>query len=377
VATGATERSRIYWGTWNALLRQVDQARASVLARRKQGLPAEWRRPRWDSPLTITADRGGFRVVNRGKPWWTIETRLANGWAKFSAKCGNWHAITDDAALRTLKLTRRKNGHWWEHSVSIAVDGMPEAEHAGTGLVALDWGHREHGHPGALRGMRVFTWLGDDGMNGEILLPRECREQKDREDEIRAQLDSAFAARKKTLSLKARTRQSYRRQLMRAGVRTEDELRWLTWEMRYERRAAKARKRWQNIRRETYLQAIRDLRTAYGTFAIEDETIAGKTGRGGHRRTAIEEQTAHRKRSNRELSARYEFLQLCERSGAAILPVTSRNSTRECPQCGQLHENGPELYRVCPKTGIVDDKDEAACETILARARAALAKRVA
>src|SRR5262245_6465276 len=66
---------RIYWGTWNALLRSVDQARKSVLQRRKQGLPAEWRRPRWSDDGTLTAD-SGFRVVDREGLWWTIEMRL-------------------------------------------------------------------------------------------------------------------------------------------------------------------------------------------------------------------------------------------------------------------------------------------------------------
>jgi hypothetical protein len=379
VAQGATERSRIYWGTWNHLLKSVDQARKAVLRRRKEGLPAEWRRPRWDAPCTIAADRGGFRIDERGRPWWVISTRVSDGWVTMRAKFGRRGRppIADEVQPRTLQLTLRKSpGRGWVYSVSMAVESDPP-EHAGKGLVSLDWGHREHGHPNEHKGIRVFTWLGDDGMNGEILLPIECRKLLDDIDATKTRMDLAFNARRQTLTLKDRNRHRYRSRLMRAGVRGEEEQRWLTWEARYERRLARMRRRIVNLRKETYIKEIRSLRALYSTFAIEDETIAGRTGRGGHRRTDVEEQTRHRKRQNRELSARYEFLQILERSGATILPVISRKSTRECQQCGNEHENGPELYRVCPVTGIVDDKDEAACETILKRAKEALAKQVA
>jgi len=369
VADGARGRSRIYWGTWNSLLKSVDQARKSVLQARKAGLPANWRRPQWNDPSTIAADAGGFRVLERGRPWWALETRLCDGWVRFRAKCGNWHSIPESAKLRTLKLTRRKNGCGWSYSVSIAVAGMPEPAHAGDGVVALDWGYREHGHPHERDGLRVFTWRGEDGAIGEILLPSECRAAKDREQQLQARIDAIWNARCASMKLPERNRHSYRSRLMRSGVRTAEEQRWLNWETRYERRRAAARKRWQNLRSETYLQAVHALRRRYDMFAVENETIVG------HRRTDKDEQTRHRKRQNRELSARYEFLQICERSGATILPVPSRNSTRECPHCGGLHENGPELYRACPATGVVDDKDEIACVTILARAKAALANR--
>lgn len=382
---GATERSRVYWGTWNALLASVDQARKSVLKRRKEGLPAEWRRPRWDDPVTIAADAGGFRILDKGgvkrvakrgaevgDPWWTVETRVRDGWVRFRAKFGNWHELPTGAELRTLKLTRRRGpGRGWEYSVSSSVAGMLEASHPGTGTVALDWGHREHGHPTEHMGIRVFTWRGDDGQTGEILLPRECRNLASEVDELKARVDATFNARKATLRIPERNRHGYRSRLLRAGARTSEEQNWLAWETRYERRMARARARIDNLRRETYTQAIRRLRQRYRVFALEDETIVG------HRKLDLEEQTRHRKRQNRELSARYEFKQLCERSGAEVLPVTARNSTRECVHCGQLHENGPELYRVCPVTGLAGDKDAMACITILARAQEALAKRAA
>src|SRR5690606_9965101 len=129
---------RVYWGTWNALLASVDAARKAVIKQRKAGVAASWKRPRWDDPCTIAADAGGFRIVERGKPWWVVEMRLLEGWVRFRAKLGNWHDLPEGAKLKTCKLTRRKNGRGWEYSVSIAVDGMPDPreQFASRGMVA-------------------------------------------------------------------------------------------------------------------------------------------------------------------------------------------------------------------------------------------------
>jgi hypothetical protein len=393
VAEGATERSRVYWGTWNFLLKSVDRARKSVLEARKSGMPAEWRRPKRDDRNSIAADAGGFRIVDRGggtvtaksgatvgNPWWTVEMRLASGWVRFRAKFANWHELPADAKLKTCTLTRDDR----DFSVSITVAGMPD-EHTysvgpapnaagkrelldGQGLVALDWGHREHGHPNERDGLRVFVWVGEDGRSGEILLPKECRDLLDEVDAMKSLIDEAFNARKTSMRLPDRNRYGYRNRLLRSGVLSQEEAHWLTWESRYERRISSARDRIVNLRKETYLQAIRGLRRDYGKFAIEDETIRG------HRKSAKEDQTLHRKRQNRELSARYEFVQLCERLGATMIAVPARNSTRECPWCGELHENTADLLMVCPSTGRATDKDYQAGITILRRGEEALAK---
>lgn len=363
---------RIYWGTWNALLASVDAARKAVIQQRKAGVAASWKRPRWDDPCTIAADAGGFRIVERGKPWWVVEMRLLDGWVRFRAKLGNWHALPEGAKLKTCKLTRRKNGRGWEYSVSIAVDGMPDPreQFASRGMVALDWGHREHGHDGARDGLRVFTWLGDDGQSGEVLLPRECRDLLDQIHATQSRIDQAFDARKRSMGLAERNRHTYRSRLMRSGVRTGEERRWIDWETRYERRLSRMRDRIQDLRKETYLRAVRDLRSRYRYFAIEDERVSGRSGL---RRQAQEDKVLRRKRQNRELSARYEFVQMIERLGGEQITVSARNSTRECPECGELAENTPDLLVACPGCGVIRDKDFGAARVILRRAQEALA----
>lgn len=395
----ATERSRIYWGTWNAIVGSVDQARAAVLKARREGMPAEWRRPRWSDTGSLHADGGGFRIVRRGgesfrgkggamvnDPWLEVKIRLYGGWARVRAKLGSWHTIPEVAKLKTCKLTRRHVAGRWHYSVSIVFDGMPdELTYAvgsvpdvrglngiqgrrelldGQGVVALDWGHREHGHPGAALGIRAFTWRGDDGLTGEILLPAECRKLLDEINAMKSRVDETFGAR----GLPDRNRHTYRRRLMRQGVRTEEESLWIAWEKRYEKRMARARRRVQNLREQTYLCAVRELRTRYRVFVTEDEP--GKH----HRKLDRDQQTKHRKRENRDLVARYEFLTICERLGGVVLPVTSRNTTRHFECCGVLAENNSDLLMACPSCGRIVDKDYHATEEILRRGKKALAE---
>jgi hypothetical protein len=395
VGDEATERSRIYWGTWNALVKSVDQARAAVLNARRDGMPAEWHRPKWRDTSSLHAD-SGFRVVRRGgdpfrgkggdvvnDQWWEVEIRLHSGWVRVRAKIGTWHELPESARLKACKLTRRNVAGRWRYSLSIVIDGMPEeltyAVGAtpnqrgrrelldGQGLVALDWGHREHGHPGATQGIRAFTWRGDDGMTGEILLPTECRRLLDDIASMKSRVDTVFGKR----GVADRNRHTYRRRLMRQGVRTDEESLWLRWEHRYEQRMARARRRISALREQTYLSALRDLRIRYSYFAIEDEP-------GNHHRNLdTAEQTRHRKRENRDLVARYEFITICERLGGILVPVTARNTTRNFECCGVLAENTPELLMACPSCGRVVDKDHHATEEILRRGKAAIAEREA
>jgi len=368
---------RIYWGTWNSLCERVDAARQAVLKRRKQGLPAEWRRPRWDQSNTIAAPAAGFRIVEQGPLWWTAEMRLGTGdgneaeWVRFRFKGGNWHKLGPEAKLVACELTRRRDGMRWNYSVSITVDGVTKASApaATTRCVAFDWGHREHGHDRAREGIRAFVWVGDDGRSGEVLIPRECREAQDEIDALKSRVDTAFLARKQSLELLDHTRYSYRRRLTRSGCCTREESAWLRWEQRYERRIQKRRKRIDNLREETYLRTVQELRSHYAFFGFEDESGQGL------RRKQADDQMARRKRANRDLATRFEFVSLCERFGAEVVTVPARNTTRECPSCGHVGENGPELVTVCQACGTARDKDFGAAMVILKRMQQALANR--
>jgi len=372
-------KRRCYWGTWNALLRSVDQARSDVLTQRKKGLPADWQRPRFGDAQSLSAESGGFRIVERGKLWWVIDLRIGTAtgknaeWVRVRAKCGNWHHIPEGASITTAQLTRRKDGQRWSYSLSLTVDGAQKSarEVSNTGLVSFDWGHREHGHGRAKEGIRAFVWIGDDGQQGEVILPAECRRCLDEIDALKSRMDQAFDARRESMGLREKNRHTYRRRLLRSGVQTDEEGQWLTWEMRYERRVGRLRKRWQNLRKETYVQAVRALRSRYAQFAFESESNASL------KRQQKDEQMLRRARANRDLTARYEFVSLCERFGAEIVPVSARNTTKECPSCGHLGDNTAELVTVCPACGTARDKDFGAAKVIFRRAEGALAKHAA
>jgi hypothetical protein len=331
--------------------------------------------------------RSGFRIVERGPLWWVVELRIGakkrneSEWVRLRAKCGNWHTIPETATIEAVLLTRRRDGDRWAYSLNLVVRGVKKrfAEtFASTRTVALDWGHREHGHDRAGEGIRAFTWRGDDGATGEVLLPRACREMADAIAQLKSRLDERWNARKQALHLPDRNRHAYRARLQRAGVRTEEEAQWLRWEMRYERRIMACRKRSEQLRRETYLRAVQELRKRYAVFAIEDQPIHDAVRDGPSiRKRQTEEMRRHRQRENRDMTARYEFVSICERYGATLIRVSARNTTSECPDCGQLAETEAELTIVCPGCGRARDRDHGAARIILRRAQEALANAAA
>ena len=368
---------RCFISSYNALCRIVDQARSAVLAERKAGRPAEWRRPRQSDPTaTLHWEPGSWEIVDMGPVWWTI--RLAVGYSDrqtkadhvtVRAKCGTWHDTTG-REFATAKLTRIRDGRGYRYSLSLCVD-VAAAPLPGDGVVGLDWGHREHGHPEQDEGIRAWSWHGDDGRSGVVILPAEIREQLDRVHELQSRIDTVWDARRRELQLPERSRQGYRTRLLREGAPTAEEAAWLDWETRYERRAQRSRQRVQALRRETYLRAVRELRQRYRVFAVEDQP-----GR-AHRDLDTEEQTRRRKRENRDVVARYEFLSICERLGADVIPVPARDTTRECPDCGHLAERTSDLTIACVSCGRVRDRDAGAARVILRRGIEALANRAA
>lgn len=365
---------RCFYHTWNQLCKSVDQARSAVLQQRKKGLPAQIRRPRYQDSQTLVVDKPGpYKIVERGSLWWTIEMRLFdNQWVRFKTKIGNWHPVSDSATFKTLQLVRRKDGNGWSYSVSLLIDGVEKrSRYKETGVVALDWGHREHAHDNQNIGMRVFYWRGEDGREGEILLPKKCRTLTDKINVLKSRADTLFDTRKAAQGITSRNRYSYRGALRKLQVLTKDQSDWIRWETRIERQISACRKRIDNIRNQTYMTAVQELRKHYKTFVLEDETIVG------HRKLDTDEMTRRRKRQNRELSARYQFKTICERLGATLVEVSAYNSTRECPDpgCdGLLEKNGPELLVACPVCGTIRDKDQGAAIVILRRGKEALLK---
>lgn len=353
---------RCYWGSFNAARASRDLALKSVIKRRAQGLPADLRRPRWSDPGRIVAKAGGFEILDRGtpdlpeqkpSPWWTLRIRLFEGWATFRAKLGNCHALPDDAVIKEACLCRVRDGNRWQYSVSVTVDATwPTQRQLGNGIVGIDTGHRVMGDE-----LRAFVWYGSDGHSGEVRLPTQCAKNLETARKILSDMDLAFDK----LGVKDRNRHSYRKRLLRQGVRTAAESEWLAWEVERERRCSSLRRTARNLREETYTRAIQDLRTRYSRMGVD---VVGK----GVQQKQTEAMARHSTRQHRDLVAAYSIKQLCERFGIEDLAVTARNSTAECPQCGHIRKTKEDLWLRCDSCGLTADQDHGAAYVLMCRA---------
>lgn len=354
---------RCFHGTFMAQVRAVQSSRRSVLKARVSGKPARISRRIESEQLSsqsckadaLVAD--GFRVVERAPLWWTMKLRVGReqNWVTFRAKCGNWHTIPDGARIVGATLNRKRDGMRYRYSVSLTIRAEWPERNIGQGVVALDWGCRER-HDG---GILAFTW-NDGNRSGRVFLPPEIRGLVDRKNEILSRLDSAFNAR----STGRRNRHSYRKELLRLGVMSNEQREWLDYETRKNRQVASINRRIDNLRKETYTREIQELAKSNHTFVFEKLSNMRALDKEG--------ESARRKRQNRELTSKYMFEQLCERFGGAVEHVSARNSSRECPKCGKIGKKSSDVMLACESCGHVRDRDEGAAEVLRNRALANL-----
>lgn len=366
---GAAEGPRCYWASFNAQKVAVKQALKAVLAARKAGQSAQLRRPRWSDPgrISAQASAGGFEILEvndvPGNPWWTMRMRIADGkWVTFRSPMSHRQKIPEGGSIRVVELCRKRDGNRWAYYVCLTVDAAWEKfECATDGCVGIDTGHRERGHDNEENGLRAFTWYGNDGHQGEVLLPLECRRLLTRAHTLQSMLDKKFEALPEdTPKVGARNRHIYRKRLLALGVRTEAQHYWLKDETWTERQIMRCRKRIQNLRTHTYREAIRKLAHHYQYFAID---VVGKDVQ----QLQMNEETRHRVRQNRDMVAAYSIKTTCERFGLIDTKVSNKNSTKECPQCGHVAKSGPEILLSCPSCKLTRDQDFGAAYVMMKR----------
>jgi transposase len=194
-----------------------------------------------------------------------------------------------------------------------------------------------------------------------VLLPNECIELNELSKSLQAEVDTKF----NSLSAAFRNREVYRRHLWRSGVRTEAQQEWLRWENIQNTRIAKAKRRMQTIRDNYYQTVARDLRRRYNSMAID---VVGKSVQ----RLQTDLMIGAEVRQRRNMVAAYKFKQILVSKGIRDLGASSKDSTRECTSCGQMHEVGIELMQRCPVTGYDYDQDVNAAAVMLHRAQQVL-----
>lgn len=345
-----------HWSTWNAVVASVDQAVAAVIKERTKGLPADLRRPKFHEGGLLTLAPGAFRVTFRpdGKCV-DLDVRVHGGWVTLATSGrSKLPTLPKDADIRTVQVARRKGGLRWQYTVSITIAATWETSPVGTHIVGIDTGHRQM-EDGTVR---ALAWYGSDGQRGEVRLPQQVLAAADRACELQSKADVAY----RELQLPHRNRASYLKFLLRRiGPLTKEEQEWVGCQHHHLRAVEHARKRAINLRKEVYRQAVAGLRTRYGAMGID---VVGKSVQ----QVQTDEMVRHSVRRARGLVAAYSFKLLCEQSGIVDLKATARNSTRECPLCGQLHDNTKDLMILCPVKNVRHDQDYSAAYTMMARA---------
>lgn len=354
---------RCHWSTWNAVVASVDQAVAMVIKTRTAGQPAELRRPRFRDGGSITLAPGSFKVKFRpdGKCI-DLEVRVFEGWVSFRTTArGRLPKLPQDKDLRSVVIRRRlAGGTSWQYTVSVTIEGSWERPAPGPDVVGIDTGHRQMSDGR----IRALVWYGSDGRSGELRLPERVVQAADRARELQAKADLAFTE----LGLPFRNRAVYLKHLTRRiGPMTKQEQEWVGCQYHTIREIERARKRAMTIRKEAYTQAARELRTRYRAMGID---VVGKSVQ------QVQTDAMVRKavRRARNLVAAYQFKALCEQAGIKDVKPTARNSTRECPLCGQLHDNSKDLMILCPVRNVRHDQDYSAAYTMMARAVVAARK---
>lgn len=368
---------RCHYDSFTAAKNSIQQAKKKILQIRKEGRSAKFNRPRWSDRQSLTwqvsgGEKNQKKVLDgyvagisivRDNLWWSITVPIGskkfgnNNSVTFRIKGGNWHQIPEDAKVSIIQLTKIRVGNSWKYTASITIDGSFEKKELATaGSIGIDWGHRE-----ISKTIRAFTWTDQDGKSDEIILPEKVREFLDLKDQIKSDLDKAFLVRKAAKQLQFRNRFQYRNYLLRLGVRTEEEVDWLTWEIKQDRRVTRLNQKINNIRNDLYTKKVLELRKKYSTFFVEN--ISGEK----FRELGKDQMSLHRSRQNRDVVARYKFNAIAKHYDANIVEVAAKNSTRECPDCGTLADPTKEIMILCLGCGNIRDRDHGASKVILRR----------
>jgi hypothetical protein len=199
----------IAWGTRGAIETAVKSTR--------RGAPPRFRSWRGDSKLAVQVQKGitsaealacedlRVRVEAHPEGVWVPGSRrpqklgTAILWFRVGsegrqprwAKIPFWlhRPLPEDARVKWVYLIRRRIGLHDRWLVQFVVDLATErAKGLGTGTVSIDIGWRVR--PG--RRLRVAVWRGEDGREGELVLPKGWIDERKKCDDLRSIRDVAF-----------------------------------------------------------------------------------------------------------------------------------------------------------------------------------------
>lgn len=193
----ARAQTEAYWGSYLA----VEQS----MAKAGQGPPPRYHRWTGEGRLAVQLQNGltmadmfagqdrRFRLISTKGQDYTAYLRIGSDgqepvWARINIRMHR--KPPNDALLKWVYLIRRREGtrtRWWLQLVLSRKNDWPQSEAATSGRVAVDMNFRL-----VKDGMRVAYWVGEDGLEGQLVIPTDWVQRWQKPKDLRSTRDQHF-----------------------------------------------------------------------------------------------------------------------------------------------------------------------------------------
>lgn len=294
--------------------------------------------------------------------------------------------IPDDAQIKWVKLVRKRTAQkdQWSFHLTLERESWEKGDAAKSGRVGVDIGWRL-----VKDGLRVAYWVGDDGQEGSLVIPRRELHRYGIPSEIRQDRDERFDAMRdftaewidsqsdlpdEVIEAAAHIRQwkAHGKLGRLAGVVAEhlpdseiaEQLRRWDWaDRKLWNDEAHTRKKWDRRRRHLYRNFAAELRRSYRTVVLEKVRWKDMA----RRLEAEEESRDGALTHHMRVCSPYHLQQTIAQSVPIAEWVPAKDTTRTCAVCGDYTgESDPaSLYHTCQSCGQTQDQDRIAAVNLL------------
>lgn len=397
----AQKESGLYWSTYLDVGNRIPRS----------GAPPKFRR--WNGEAKIAVQLQGGLSWDEAASGADTQLRIADqpggksGMRLVSIRIGSegrapiWATIPvlmhrelpDGCAIKWVYFSRRMQAHhekYAMHFVVSAEGGFPKDDRAAEGAVAYNFGWRMV--PG---GLRVAYWFGDDGAEGELILPEEQIARLARAESRQSESDKRFNSMRDELAdwlddqgeiapLWLREKTEHLRLWRNAGRLYAVRMAWIEQRFEGDEAIFAAMNAWAACSRKNF-DAIRGLQTGfqnfrkdfYRKFAAEMSRRYGTVALAKVRLKKLAEQPeadaeegatyqVHRRIASTSELTRY----LTERFAHSVT-VDAKHITDTCHACGETDgfDQAANLTHRCSECGEWWDQDANAARNIMARAK--------
>jgi hypothetical protein len=397
--------SALYWGTYLA----VEEG----LARARHGPPPQFHRWMGDGKLAVQL-QGGLAVADafRGEdtrlrlvpvaagayaPGAPRRLRRTHAYLRIGSdrRAPVWaevpvvlhRPLPANATIKWVYLLRRHvatHAEWRLQFVVTQAEGFMKADAASMGTVAVDVGWRR-----LASGLRVAYWVGDDGMEGQLVLPEAILTRLRKVEALQSLRDTNCNAMRGALvgwlhehshpawlQERAAGLTAWRSPARLAALAAHWRDRrfagdqaiyraleaWRVQDKHLYEWQAHQRQRTLRWRDELYRHFAAGLRRRYRTCVIEDTDWRQLQRRAVPEAPAPADGVHHHQR----LGAPGHLLAYVRESLTEVVEVDATDSTQRCSTCSQLmHFDAANLVAFCPHCGAQHDQDQNACKNLL------------